>query len=87
MTGATGDPTPNKPLTQVFGGQTYTSLVTTAEPNPDMSGEEMLRAAGFNLTEEGLRRARERRLAFEAQWTPEKWAALGKQLGMPETPA
>ena len=47
----------------------------------------MLRAAGFNLTEEGLRRARERRLAFEAQWTPEKWAALGKQLGMPETPA
>jgi hypothetical protein len=44
----------------------------------------MLRSVGINVTEEGIARARGRRLDAQAKWTPEARAALRKQLGLRE---
>ena len=35
------------------------------------------------VTEEGKQRARAKRLAAEARWTPEQWAHLRAELGLP----
>lgn len=40
-------------------------------------------AVGITVTEEGKERARARRRAAEARWTPERWAELRAQLGLP----
>ena len=50
---------------------------------PVSEGDAMLRAAGFNITEEGEARARKRRLDAAARHTPELWAAWRAQLGLP----
>jgi hypothetical protein len=46
----------------------------------------MLRSVGIHVTEEGIARARQRRLEAAAKWTPERRAELRKQLGLPQKP-
>lgn len=43
----------------------------------------MLRTVGIDVTEEGKAAARRRRMAALARWTPERMAALKRQLGLP----
>jgi hypothetical protein len=62
--------------------------VTTAEPPPSGSEFEAdLRALGFDITAKGKAKWRKRLQEFDAEWTPEKWAALRRRLGLPERPA
>jgi hypothetical protein len=42
----------------------------------------MLAAVGITVTEEGKARARAKLDAASARWTPEKWAALRRQIGL-----
>jgi hypothetical protein len=44
---------------------------------------ELLAAVGITVTEEGKARARARLDEAAARWTPERWAALREQLGLP----
>jgi hypothetical protein len=41
---------------------------------------DLLGRAGIQVTEEGVAAARARRLALEAEWTPERWAALRERV-------
>jgi hypothetical protein len=43
----------------------------------------MLRSVGIHVTDEGIARARQRRLEAAAKHTPEMRAAWRKQLGLP----
>ncbi|MFI5841352.1 hypothetical protein ACIA8K_16780 [Catenuloplanes sp. NPDC051500] len=54
---------------------------TPGEHRPANGADDLLAAAGITVTEEGKRRARARRLAAEAWWTPERRAALRAMLG------
>jgi hypothetical protein len=47
----------------------------------------MLQSIGINVTDEGIARARKRRLLAAARHTPEMRAAWRKQLGLPAEPA
>ena len=55
------------------------------EPTPDLREDmtAMLAAAGIHVTEEGRARARAKLDTVRARWTPERWAALREQLGLP----
>ncbi len=55
-------------------------MTTSPEHQPADNVDDLLAAAGIVITEEGKQRAKQRRLAIEAEWTPEKWAALHAQL-------
>jgi hypothetical protein len=65
----------------------YPSPMTTPDPDPRGTGDEVLRAAGFPITEEGKARFRRRLEEARGRWTPERWAALREQLGLPEAGA
>ena len=56
----------------------------TEQPHRDtpQSVTEMLAAVGITVTEEGKARARAKLDAASARWTPEKWAALRRQIGL-----
>ncbi|MDR7324506.1 MULTISPECIES: hypothetical protein [Catenuloplanes] len=58
-------------------------MATPAEPEPAAGDFDLFAAAGITVTEEGKRRARERRLAVEREWTREKRDALRRRLGLP----
>lgn len=60
----------------------YPSHMTTPEPDLRTDMRAMLRAVGIEVTDEGIAKARERRLAAAAKHTPEMRAAWRKQLGM-----
>ena len=47
------------------------------------STAELLAAVGITVTEDGKARARARLAEANARWTPERWAALRTQLGLP----
>jgi hypothetical protein len=47
----------------------------------------MLQSIGINVTDEGIARARKRRLEAAARHTPEMRAAWREQLGLPAEPA
>ena len=61
----------------------------TTMPGHDRSADldALFAAAGLTVTDEGKERARARREAAEARWTPEQWAALRAQLGLPSRAA
>jgi hypothetical protein len=61
--------------------------MTTPERQPHASGDDVLREAGFPITEEGKARFRQRLEEIRVRWTPERWAALREQLGLPEASA
>ena len=48
---------------------------------------ELLAAVGVTVTAEGKARARARLDEAAARWTPERWAALRTQLGLPASAA
>ena len=58
--------------------------MTASEPDLRTDMRAMLRSVGINVTEEGIARARRRRLDAQAKWTPEARAALRKQIGLRE---
>jgi hypothetical protein len=62
----------------------FPSRMTMPEPNLRTDVRAMLRSVGINVTEEGIARARRRRIDAQAKWTPEARAALRKQLGLRE---
>lgn len=84
MTGEQGGTRPNKPLTQIIPLSGYPSLVTTPERDPRTDLRAMLESLGFHITDDGIRQARERRLAAAARHTPERRAAWRRQVGMGE---
>jgi len=55
------------------------------KPEPRSSADltALFDAVGITVTQEGKERARERRRAAEARWTPERWAEMRAQLGLP----
>jgi hypothetical protein len=59
--------------------------VTTSDATP--SGDDVLRAAGFAITDAGKARFRRRLQKTPAHWTPELRAELRRQLGLREKPA
>jgi hypothetical protein len=61
--------------------------MTTPERQPRTNGDDVLRAAGFPITEQGKAQFRERLEEIRVRWTPERWAALREQLGLPEASA
>jgi hypothetical protein len=61
--------------------------MTTPDPDPRVTGDDVLRAAGFTITEEGKARFRVRLEEMRVRWTPERWAALREQLRLPEPTA
>jgi hypothetical protein len=66
----------------VAGHRRYAEHMTTpAEHRPAGGADDLLAAAGITVTEEGKQRARARRLAAQAWWTPERRAALRAKLG------
>ena len=73
MTEAAGD--------AILGG------MTTPQPEPSADLDALFAAAGISVTTEGKQRARDRREAAQARWTPERWAALRAQLGLPSRAA
>jgi len=64
-----------RPAGGIVGGMTT--------PAPDASAELSAVLEQDGVTEEGKQRARARRLAAEARWTPEQWAHLRAELGLP----
>jgi hypothetical protein len=65
----------------------YPSPMTTPDPDPRANGDDVLRAAGIPITEEGKARFRQRLEEIRLRWTAERWAALREQLGLPEASA
>ena len=63
---------------------TTSEVVGFAEPEVRADMRALLKSVGINVTEEGIARARRRRLEVAARWTPERWARLRKQVGLPE---
>ena len=63
---------------------TTSDVVESPEPEMRTDMRALLRSVGINVTEEGIARARRRRLEVAARWTPERWARLRKQVGLPE---
>lgn len=47
------------------------------------AGRRMLAEQGFQITDEGLARARERLAEADRQWTPERRQALRERFGLP----
>jgi hypothetical protein len=67
--------------TGILGG------MTTPGHDPSADLDALFAAAGISVTPEGKQRARARREAAQARWTPERWAALRAQLGLPSRAA
>ena len=63
----------------------YPSPMTTPDPRTNVRA--MLQSIGVNVTDEGIARARQRRLEAKAKHTPELRAAWREQLGLPAEPA
>lgn len=61
--------------------------MTTPDHDSSADLDALFAAAGISVTDEGKQRARARREAAEARWTPERWAALRAQLGLPSRAA
>jgi hypothetical protein len=61
--------------------------MTISDPHSGTSGDDLLRAAGFPITDEGKARFRQRLEEIRARWTPERWSAFRRQLGLPEAGA
>ena len=57
--------------------------MTQSDPDAGHGTADLLAAVGVTVTEEGKARARARLAEAEARWTPEKWAALRTQVGLP----
>jgi hypothetical protein len=57
--------------------------MTTPRPGSDSDVSALLDAAGITVTEEGKARARRRLAEARARWTPERWARLREQIGLP----
>jgi hypothetical protein len=79
MTGTAMDPgwVTTTPAGGMLGGMTKPG----SESSADLTA--LFDAVGITVTEEGKQRARARRRAAEARWTPERWAELRAQLGLP----
>ena len=60
----------------------YSSLMTEPDFCDAVTGAAMLGAAGVNVTEEGEAEWRQRLRAADAHWTPERHAALRRQVGL-----
>ena len=52
-------------------------------PGSDTDVSALLDAAGIVVTDEGRERARQRLAEARARWTPQRWARLREQLGLP----
>ena len=61
----------------------YPSHMTTPEPKRQMGMRAMLQSIGIDVTDEGIARARQRRVEAKAKHTPELRAAWREQLGLP----
>jgi hypothetical protein len=59
------------------------------QPRPDLREDTaaMLAEAGITVTEEGKARARAELADADARWTPERRAALRRQIGLPTAAA
>jgi len=57
--------------------------MTTPEPKRQMGMRAMLQSIGIDVTDEGIARARQRRVEAKAKHTPELRAAWREQLGLP----
>jgi hypothetical protein len=62
----------------------YPEDMAERESDAPVTTEELLAAVGITVTEEGKARARAKLEAAEARWTPEKWDALRRQVGLDE---
>ncbi len=65
----------------------YLGVVTKPDSQDGADGDAMLRAAGIAVTDDGKARWRRRLRAADARWTPERHAALRRQVGLPEKTA
>lgn len=74
-------------MTAAADGGTLSGMTTTPDHDSSADLDALFAAAGINVTDEGKQRARARREAAEARWTPERWAALRAQLGLPNRAA
>lgn len=70
-------------LTAAADGRILSRVTTTPEHDSSASLDALFAAAGISVTDDGKQRARARREAAEAHWTPDQWAALRAQLGLP----
>ena len=61
----------------------YPSRMTTPPPEPRTDMRAMLQSIGIDVTDEGMARARQRRMEAKARHTPELRAAWREQLGLP----
>lgn len=74
-------PHPARQTPPVPEDRRYPEAMTTSPEHQSAGGTDaLLAAAGIVVTEEGKQRAKQRRLAIEAEWTPERWDALHAQL-------
>lgn len=61
----------------------YPWCVTQPRPDSDADISALLAAAGITVTDEGRARARRRLAETRQRWTPDRWARLRQQLGVP----
>jgi hypothetical protein len=61
-------------------------VTTTPDNGSSANLDALFAAAGITVTDEGKQRARSRREAAGARWTPEQWVALRAQLGLRSAP-
>jgi hypothetical protein len=57
--------------------------VTQPDDDAREGTAELLAAVGITVTEEAKARARAKLAEAAARWTPDRWAALREQLGLP----
>ncbi|MGH3681394.1 MAG: hypothetical protein ACRDT2_14265 [Natronosporangium sp.] len=57
--------------------------MTQPRPHPDADVSALLDAAGITVTDEGKARARRRLAEARTRWTPQRWARLREQIGLP----
>lgn len=71
---------------QVPGGPPGGILGPMTQPRSDSSADlsALFDAVGITVTDQGRARARKRLAEASARWTPERWAELRQQLGLPE---
>lgn len=65
------------------GRWVYAGGMATNSPDAREDTAASFAAVGIPVTEEGKARARAKLAEADARWTPERWDALRKQLGMP----
>jgi hypothetical protein len=61
----------------------YRGRMAQSDHEAPQGTAELLAAVGITVTKEGKARARARLDEAAARWTPERWAALREQLGLP----